>query len=255
MKQICKKLSGLFLALACMLSLFSIPVHGAVNENLESELKESFQYLVVLMSNFSEESMKDQLEGLDNPFLDSMAEKYYDTVEKAGAFKEVLDSNVVIDEENETAVVTLKVAFEDYTGNITANCNYTATDANEAWSGFDVKIEYPISALLRNADTTTLIGIGIALIVLICLAFVILRKKHVQKTDVRNDEKAEPDIIPTSPESLPEPVMEASENIEEVELAIVLAAAIAAYEEENPGGDGYVARSIRKNHNRRWRRA
>ena len=47
----------------------------------------------------------------------------------------------------------------------------------------------------------------------------------------------------------------AVQGTDDIELAIVLAAAIAAAEEEQPSGDGYVVRSIKKvNTSRRWRR-
>lgn len=257
MKQTWKKLTSLFLALACMVTLFTVPVYGAVDESLKSSIVQNLQSLVAMMSNYSEEEMLAQIESADSVFLNTMVEQYYDAVEEAGAFQEVTASNIVVDEEKKVATVTLKVAFEEYNGEITALCNYTAsstaTSFDDLWSAFNMDIDYPISAMLKNAGLNTVMGIGIVFVVLIFLAYVIYLLKYVNKDGTGEAPKPEasPELVA---EPIAEPMVEVPSIDEEVELAIVLSAAIAAYEEENTSGDGYVVRSIKKNQNKKWRR-
>ena len=257
MKQTWKKLSSLFLALACMVTLFAVPVNGAIDENLKSSIVRSLQSMVAMMANYSEEEMLTQIESADSVFLNSMVEQYYDAVEEAGAFQEVTASDIVVDEEKQVATITLKVAFEKYNGKITAVCNYGGSNASsfdDIWSAFNMDMDYPISALLKNAGLNTVMGVGIVFIVLIFLAFVIYLLRYANKGGSEEEPKGESASLEPVTESIVLPVVEVPDVDEEVELAIVLATAIAAYEEENTSGDGYVVRSIKKHQNKKWRR-
>lgn len=255
MKQTWKKLSSLFLALACMVTLFAVPVNGAIDENLKSSIVRSLQSMVAMMANYSEEGMLAQIESADSVFLNSMVEQYYDAVEEAGAFQEVTASDIVVDEEKQIATVTLQVTFEKYNGEITAVCKYEGSDSSsfdDIWSAFSLDMDYPISAMLKNAGLNTVMGLGIVFAVLIFLAFVIYLLKYANKGNIEEEPKGE-SLDPVA-EPIAVPVVGVPDVDEEVELAIVLAAAIAAYEEENTSGDGYVVRSIKKNQNKKWRR-
>ena len=255
MKQTWKKLSSLFLALACMVTLFAVPVNGAIDENLKSTIVRNLQSMVAMMANYSEEGMLAQIESADSVFLNSMVEQYYDAVEEAGTFQEVTASDIVVDEEKQIATVTLQVAFEKYNGEISAVCRYEggkSSSFDDIWSAFSLEMDYPISAMLKNAGLNTVMGMGIVFIVLIFLAYVIYLLKYANKGSIEEEPKGE-SLEPLA-EPIAEPVVGVPDIDEEVELAIVLAAAIAAYEEENASGDGYVVRSIKKNQNKKWRR-
>lgn len=252
MKQMWKKISTLFLAFTCILVFGAYPVKGAVSSQVEDSILENFQYLIDMMNNYSEDEMIAQIQNMDSTFLDGMVEEYYGALDKVGGFKEVLSSEVAVDEEKEIATVIMRVAFDKYNAKITAKCNYnasaTAQSFDELWSEFTVTAEYPISALIKNADPGTLV---IAAIVIIGLVFAIYYLRRVNRKEVPKEEPegtSVQEIVPFRPEP------EVSGIVDEEELAIVIAAAIAAYEEENPGGDGYVVRSIRKAHGNNWRR-
>lgn len=253
MKQIWKKLSTLFLTFACILAFLAYPVKGAVSSQVEDSILENFQYLIDMMNNYSEDEMTAQIQNMDSTFLSGMVDEYYGALDKVGSFKEILSSEVAVDEEKEIATVIMRVAFDKYNAKLTAKCNYnasaTAQNFDDLWSEFTVTAKYPISALIKNAEPSTLV---IAAIVIIGLIFAIYYMRRVNRKEVPKEESEGATVQETFP-LRPEP--EVSGSMNEEELAIVIAAAIAAYEEENPGGDGYVVRSIRKTHSNNWRRA
>ena len=91
---------------------------------------------------------------------------------------------------------------------------------------------------------------------LVFLSFIISLFKYVNKIGASKENVLTevPKAAPAVP-AAPVPAMETSGNMSEDEITAVIAAAIAAYEEENGSGDGYVVRSIKKVSNKSWKRA
>lgn len=259
MKQTWKKATGLFLTLVCMLTLFIAPVQAAaLDDNTKQSIIQSFQSFLDAMNTSSQEQMEEQMESLDSVFLDTMVEKYYETIEEAGAFKEIVSSDVTVNEDGKSAEVTLMAAFEKYDAKITATCFYNvsnATNYDDLWSAFNIDIDYPISVLLKQAGLNTLMGICIVFFMLVFLSFVISLFKHVNKIGRPKETPVQeaPKAIAAAP--APAVTETRTEELGEDEIAAVIAAAIAAYEAENGSGDGFVVRSIKKVNSKSWKRA
>ncbi len=106
---------------------------------------------------------------------------------------------------------------------------------------------------LGNAGLNTLMGMGVVFLVLILISFVISAFGLINKAEERK--KAN---VPAAPAPVPAaPAVSAAEPEEDLtddlELAAVIAAAIAASENTSP--DGLVVRSIRKVSSRnQWKR-
>ena len=103
-------------------------------------------------------------------------------------------------------------------------------------------------------------GVGTVFVVLLFLVFVISLFKYVGKIgsgeEKKETEKKTPaaPAQPAAPAPAPAPAAVQETNMDDVEMAIVLATAIAAYEDGN-STDGYVVRSIRKVNKSKWRNA
>lgn len=257
MKQTWKKLTGLFLPVLCMLMLLVVPAQAAeLDDATKDNISQDLTSFLDIMNNMSREEMEAQIEGFDSVFLDTMAEKYYETVDEIGAYKEIISTEVEVSEDGKSADVRIKAAFEQYDATISAKCYYTATNAasyDDLWSSFNVDIDYPMSVLLKQAGLNTLMGICIVFCMLVFLSFVISLFKYVNKIGASKD-----NVLAEGPKAapaVPVPAVETSGNMSEDEITAVIAAAIAAYEEENGSGDTYVVRSIKKVSNKSWKRA
>ncbi len=260
MKQTLKKLTGLFLPVLCMLMLFVVPAQAAeLDDATKDNISQSLTSFLETMNNMSREEMEAQIEGFDSVFLNTMAEKYYETLDEIGAYKEIISTEVEVSEDGKSADVRIKAAFEQYDATISAKCYYTVTNAtgyDDLWSSFNVDIDYPMSVLMKQAGLNTLMGICIVFFMLVFLSFIISLFKYVNKIGASKENVLTevPKAAPAVP-AAPVPAMETSGNMSEDEITAVIAAAIAAYEEENGSGDGYVVRSIKKVSNKSWKRA
>lgn len=154
MKQTWKKLTGLFLPVLCMLMLFVVPAQAAeLDDATKDNISQSLTSFLETMNNMSREEMEAQIEGFDSVFLNTMAEKYYETVDEIGAYKEIISTEVEVSEDGKSADVRIKAAFEQYDATISAKCYYTVTNAtgyDDLWSSFNVDIDYPMSVLMKQ---------------------------------------------------------------------------------------------------------
>lgn len=254
MKQTWKKITGLFLALACMLTLVCVPASASVEvtEDMKQSLISTIQTTIEQMAQADRDSMEGQL--TSSTFTSDMVEKFYDAVEEAGAFEGVNGGEVTVNEEEETATVSLDVSFEKYDAAVTASVHYTSqsSDIDDIWYAFNIDMDYPMSVLMGQAAGNTVLGLGIVFVMLIFLCFVISLFKHINRAaspkEPQKQEAPKAPVVPAAEET-------AEDTAAEDEIAAVIAAAVAAYEAENKTGDGYVVRSIRKVSSKSWKRA
>lgn len=254
MKQTWKKITGLFLALACTLTLMGVPVFASVEvtDDMKQSLIGTIQTTLEEMAESDQESMEGQL--TVSTFTSDMLEKFYEAVEEAGQFQGVKGGEVTVDEEEETATVSLDVSFEKYDATVTANVHYASqsSDIDDIWYAFNIDMDYPMSVLMGQAAGNTVLGLGIVFIMLIFLSFVISLFKFINRAassgEAQKTEAAQKPVVPAVESTV-------QESAAEDEIAAVIAAAVAAYEAENGTGDGYVVRSIRKVSSKSWKRA
>lgn len=114
--------------------------------------------------------------------------------------------------------------------------------------------------ILEKAGMNTLLGMGTVFLVLILISVVIACFGLFSK--VGSGSKTEVKQAPAVPQAAATPTTAATPAVptqpagipDEVEMAIVIATAIAAAEEET-GSDGYRVRSIKRAKNSKWRRS
>lgn len=256
MKQTWKKYTGFFLALVCMLSIFAVPAQAAaLDEETKASLGEGFEYYIEMLNSSTREEMEALGSDMDSAFFDSMVEQFYDAIEEAGAFRQIVSTTVEELEGEDAALISTNVSFEKYDATISAHCFYKETNVSgfdDLFSSFHVEIDYPLGELMKQAALNTLMGICIVFLMLIFLSFVISLFKYVNVIGASKQEAPVPETKQAA-SAVMTAVKPEQENDDEI--AVVLATAIAAYEAENRSNDPYVVRSIKKVNNKSWKRA
>lgn len=251
MKKTWKKLTGLILTLTCMMMLFAMPVSAApIDEETKQSVVSTLKSTLEQMGSLSEEEIQSFKDSSN--FTASFAEAWESSVEEAGAVVSTGEAEVT--EEDGVLLVEIPVQFEQYEGTLNASFDNAGTTTDTAWSGLTINVDYPMSVLLGQAGMNTLMGVCIVFFMLVFLSLLIFLFKFIGAT--QNGKKEAPEAPKAAaPAPAAAPAVETVGVSDDVEIALVISAAIAAYEDENPGGDGYVVRSIKKVNNRRWKRA
>ena len=251
MKNRKRKWTGLLLAVVCMFTMMlAVPVSAEITEDTEEMLQQNVHdYLSSIFG--LEDSIYDQVRA-SGGFYEIMVDAIRENQDTVGAMVSVGDVKVAA---TDTAVTcTTEVEFENYDVDVVM----TFDAAGSAPTNFVMNIDYPLSVKMGQAGMNTLTGILVVFVILLFLAGVISLFGFINKGVKK--EKAEPTKMPVKDmapvrATVEETPAKAVKGTDDIELAIVLAAAIAAAEEEQPSGDGYVVRSIKKvNTSRRWRR-
>ena len=257
MKQMWKKITGFFLAFVCTVPLMASPVFAKVQDSVKDSIAQNFESLVYMMNNYSEDEMATQIEPMESEFLNSMVDRYYGIQKDAGSFKEIKNSEVIVNEADKTADVIMDVSFENGNAVISAVCNYdlaaTATSFDQLWSGFDMDINYPISVMLKRASTGQKTCFVLAALLIILVLVWYFRKKDSNQINEEASEKKSDKDINNDTIILNETDVSTSDHITNEELTAILSAAVLAYEEEQQTQEGYIARKL-KNRNKNWRR-
>lgn len=253
MKKTWKKLTGLILTLTCMLMLFAVPVTAAtaIDEETKQSVASTLKSTLEQMGTMTEEDIQSFKDSSN--FTATFADAWETSVEEAGAV--VSTGEAEMTEEDGILSIEIPVEFEKYSGTLAASFDSTGTTTDTAWSGLTINVDYPMSVLLEQAGLNTLMGVGIVFVVLIFLSLLISLFKYIGATQDGKKEAPKAQSPAAAPAPVSAPVVETAGVSDDVEIALVISAAIAAYEDENPGGDGYVVRSIKKVNNRRWKRA
>ncbi|MDD3277432.1 MAG: OadG family transporter subunit [Lachnospiraceae bacterium] len=253
MKKTWKKLTSLILTLTCMLMLLCLPVSAAasaITEEDKASVASTLKSTLEQMGTMSEsdlQSFKDS-----SNFTASFVDAWKSSVDEAGTVVSTGEADIT--EKEGVLTVKIPVEFEKYSGTMSATFDSNGTTTDTAWSGLTINVNYPMSVLLEQAGMNTLMGICIVFVMLIFLSLIISLFKFVGQTQQTKKAAPAPKVeAPKAPAAAP--VVEMAGISDDTEIALVISAAIAAYEEENPGGDGYVVRSIKKVNNRRWKRA
>lgn len=183
----------------------------------------------------------------------AIAESYLEATEGLGEYKDESVYNLTFEMSEENMTTTGSFEFEKRDLNFTYN-----VDLVENTSEFIFEKELTIGEILQKAGLNTLLGMGSVFLVLILISCVIGSLGIVSKTGNKSETKAAAPApaVPatTSAPAAPVQTAPAAGIPDEVEMAIVIATAIAAAEEET-GTDGYRVRSIKRAKNSKWRRA
>lgn len=266
MKKFKKRWTGIFLALACLLSLLAaVPVQAAeLSENVAAQLQNEVQMFLMPggvgdFFNLPEESY-DQIRE-SGGFYEVAVDAWRDVRDETGDVVSLGETSVELQEDTGMVQCTTPVEFEQYSGEVVMSF----TSDNYYPSNFVINVEYPLAKSLEDAGINTVTGLIIVFVILFFLCGVIYLIRYVnpeyrgKQEDAGQKPSASPNAVPKSPVreapgAVPAPAASVPVPADDIELAIVLATAIAAAEEEQPSGDGYVVRSVRKVRNKNWKR-
>lgn len=265
MKQTWNKVAGLMLASVCA---FSLAACGSQEETggfqrITDEMAENCitvsQQAVESLASF-DDSQLEQMEASRDDFTRYAVVEWEDATETMGAYVSMGEASLEVNDEENTVTVSIPTDFENEEGTLTFVYDYNKDYDQMVPAYMTVQEKETIGDNLRSAGINTVMGVGTVFVILLFLVFVISLFKYVGKIgnmQKKETEKAAP--APAAPvQAAPAasvPVPPASTEADDIELAIVLAAAIAAAEEDSASTDGYVVRSIRKVNRNNWRRA
>ena len=247
MKKIKKRWTGLFLALACLMSLLlAAPVQAAeLSDSVVAQLQNEVQMFLMPGSSMGDffnltEETYDEMRDYGG-FYEAAVDAWRDNRDETGGIVSLGETSVEIQDETGMIQCVTPAEFENYSGEVIIS--FTADDMYP--SDFVINVDYPLSKSLEEAGVNTATGLIIVFIILFFLCGVIYLIRYVnpayrgKKEDVPSRTQTVQSPAPERPEMPAAPVQAAP--AEDIELAIVLAAAIAAAEAEQPSGDGYVA--------------
>jgi sodium pump decarboxylase gamma subunit len=250
MKKNRKRKAGILAAAVCLASaLLAVPAAAEMTE-------ESGEALALNVRDY-----------LENQVF-AMPEEYYDAVRSQGSFYAIMVDQletaredageyvslgeVQVDASDDAIVCTADAEFEKYDAEVVM----TFDASGQTPENFEINVDFPLSERMSEAGMHTIIGLVVVFAILFFLTGVIYLFRYMHR-DSGQEKKPEEKPARRQAEAPAAPAAAAvpAAPQEDVELAIVLAAAIAMAEEESPSGDGYVVRSVRKaGTSRRWKR-
>jgi len=249
-----RKIKGILFALCMVLSMMAFTACSEKKEEAVSQTSlsaeeitsynETASQLISQVTAFTDAEIE-QYMAMDDAFTTSALTSWTGVKEELGTFKSIISQDVK--SENNIITVTSKAEFEK--GNATVNVEIDLTQ--NALTGMDFSMEYPMSVLMKRAALNTMIGLGTVFLVLFFLTFLISLFKYIPGLE-RKFVGKNPETLPEPEVIIPQEALADKELLNDDELAAVIAAAIAA--SENTSTDGFVVRSIKKS-NRILRRA
>ena len=186
----------------------------------------------------------------DDEVFGGALDDYANSLEDIGDISGYDNEQAVIDDDG-NYVINIGVVGSEHSADIVITIDPT----EGSLSGFATNVRYSFGELIGQAGLNTLLGMGTTFTVLILLAVLIYCFKFIGIFQEKQKQKAalkEEAMAPApAPAAAPAPVTvyEEEEEVGDAELIAVIAAAIAAYEEEGEAeipADGFVVRRIRK---------
>lgn len=227
--------------------------NGYEVEDIEADIQSEVDGVVnIIIQNLILQDRDELLELYsDDENSIAIAESYLEATKDLGEYKDDSVYDLKLEISDDTMTTTGSFVFEK------RDLNFTCTvDLAAGTTTFAFERELTLGEILQKAGMNTLLGMGSVFLVLILISFIISCFKLFSKTE--GEAKTKEVVTPVMPVAAPaapaEPAPEALGMPDEVEMAIVIATAIAAAEEET-GSDGYRVRSIKRAKNSKWRRA
>lgn len=254
-----KKISLLICALIFALSLAGCGSSG--NKELEYEEATLQQEAEMIIGSFSQMAdadferftegselevnltlMQSGLSAERGAFI-SMIESWQAAVKECGSY--VSHGDYALEASEKEIVLSTSAEFEKRDADITF-----VFDKKLNIESMTVDAHYTTGDILKKAGLNTLLGMGTVFVVLIFISFIISLFKYIPAIEEKFRKKAAPAPV-TAAVPASEPVVEVVEHAEDdLELAAVITAAIAAA--EGTASDGFVVRSIKRRKTNKW---
>ncbi|MCM1467737.1 MAG: OadG family protein [Alistipes sp.] len=256
-----KKLISLLCMTACLLSLAACTTDGSNVQKLSAAdaivYNAVFSYYVEGISETSDEEAAEIIANKGAVYNEEAVigvgilypvwKGYRDEV---GNFVQVLemDNQIVGD----TVVLTGKVDYSVRDANVKMTF-----DKDGVITGFSIEPIYTWGEKMSKAGLNTLIGILVVFAVLILISLLISCFKYINnlETAIRNKKEDKAQVAEEGMNNTIAQIVkkEEEELVDDLELAAVISAAVAAY--TGTSADGFVVRSIRKSNKKRWQNA
>ncbi len=246
-----RKLKSL-LAMVCVLALtlaMSVCAFAAdtVTEDEVANYKSAAETLISQIAGFSDEEIENYL-AQDDAFTTATMESWKSVKDELGAYSSIVSQNV--EKDGDVVTISTVAQFEKAKADVVLMLDL----GQQMYTSMTYSVQYSLAANMQRAGMNTLMGIGIVFLMLVFLSFVIGLFKYIEKFQNVGKKKAAEEA--PKAEEAPAPAIAQSEAADEdfaddLELAAVISAAIAAY--ENTSGDSFVVRSIKKSN--KWHRA
>lgn len=155
-----------------------------------------------------------------------------------GDYIEITGITADIDEKDAVINVAIKGSVRNANVEIVIDHNELASIATN--------VEYTFGEKMEKAVLNTLLGMGTVFVVLILISFIISGFTGINKLQSKKDGKGKKEEAKASPvDNTIAQIIEKEELSDDLELAAVIAAAVAAYEGAS-STDGFVVRSIKR---------
>ena len=175
-------------------------------------------------------------------FTTKMIDAWEAGIEECGDY--ISHGDFSVEESSGNIMLTADAEYEDRDAEITIEFN----DKSEMES-FTAAAKYSTGEILKKAGLNTVLGMGTVFVVLIFISFIISLFGLIGKAQQKKTESKQ---VETTVSAVQEEEAVEEDLTDDLELAAVITAAIAA--SEGTSTDGFVVRSIRKRRkNSQWR--
>lgn len=257
-----KKLFSLLCMAACVFSLAACGTgNDQDNQTVNTDINETaytrvYEVYLSSLSDFTEEDFQtffEEAEEYPEEFdagIVSMVSTWQSNSETVGTYVDILTISCKV--EGKTVVVTGKV---DYS---LRDANVKMTFDNQGMlTAFTLEPIYTLGEKMSKAGLNTLIGIVVVFAVLILISLLISCFKYINKAEMalKNRKENKAQVAAEGMDNTIAQIVQKEEEklVDNLELAAVISAAVAAY--TGSSADGFVVRSIKKSNKKRWQNA
>lgn len=256
-----KKLISLLCMAACLFSLTACTADNSNNRKLSEAEEKSyntvFEYFVKGVSTAKDYEIETILANEGNRYEEAVVAAvavihpaWLAGKEETGTYVDILETNCQV--VGDTVVVTGKVDYSLRDANVKMTFDKAGTVV-----GFTLEPIYTFGEKMSKAALNTVIGIGVVFSVLILMSLLISCFKYINivETALKNKKENKTEVAEEGMNNTIAQIVqkEQEELVDDLELAAVISAAVAAY--TGSSADGFVVRSIKKSNKKRWQNA
>lgn len=257
-----KKLFSLLCMAACVFSLAACGTEkNQDNQTVNTDINETaytkvYENYLSSLSDFTEEDFQDFFEEAEEypEYFDagivSMVSTWQSNYETLGDYVSV--QKVTCTVEDDAVVLSGTVDYSLRDANVKISFN-----SQGAVSAFTMDPVYTMGEKMSKAGLNTLIGIVVVFAVLILISLLISCFKYINMAETawKNRKENKARVAAEGMDNAVAQIVQKEEEelVDDLELAAVISAAVAAY--TGSSADGFVVRSIKKSNKKRWQNA
>lgn len=233
-----KKLLLVLGMITCMLGLTACnDEKDTLTENYGVTQEQALEYGQGLVETMNEIVLRGEMAQYEsNKILYPALESFSSALEEIGDYQSVTENSSVEYGDGITIMMEIQGTLRNAQVEIILDKELMITSIS-------ANVIYSFGELMAKAGLNTLMGMGTVFVVLILICLLISCFSLIAKVQKKSGKKKEQ--AAQTADKVVEQIMEREEQSDDLELAAVIAAAIAAYEGA-ASSDGYVVRSIKR---------